>query len=922
MATYNELEQRIKELKSRTGKGSISPRETFDLMDELLSKTKGVDMTAQPLVVVKSYDTLALANADRNPINPATNKPLALGQLISITADGANNAVYRLAALAADGSPTWEKQAELGDMTNYAKQTDLVQLAGEKVSSENIMHSVFERVDFSNNSPTLPDGFTIENGSLVFTKAEGMSGNKIAIIPLNIPNRWKAGKYISMRGASVFGNESSITLTFHNSAGTAMINQVIGAIPKSGSRIKAIVNAYDSSTKQVKLNVSINSTALSTGAKVYLNDVVLTDVAINDFRGLIQVISNPALLSETIQSVSTVSTDLDKVENSLDGIEIITDSKDQVNIPDRAISKFGGGSADVSGYTSSNYLDIRGVDRIEMWASITNFATGYCPILFYKNASTAGYLDTLTPIFHRKMPYIVYREAFKEATHIRVSFLTADISTFYLRLIKGSTSSFYEVANEGISAKSVEWVQKNKPSIKVANIGSFSVRKIVDNPVKIDNVNTYLKDYEPINRDLRRPSGRVEVTDTFLNAPEVYHVGKYTGKIYCSGTDYGGLYVADDWADFLSGNTVKISIGNIYAGIVGVREMQNGELVIMGGNALTGGEIDARCGIYVSAGWKTASMTNTPVAFTIKQAWQSKRNAPQDAWGFHVVGNQVLVSEYSVSGTTFENSYVYYSKDFGQTFSAIFDIETQFGNSNNRVPATNYQHIHGCTIDPYWSRLWVFPGESAVNQQVISYSDDEGVTWTHLSTTYMEKMLTGGNYQAMKYCAAHALDTGILMGTDSQPNGMWRFNRINRSMISGSQADCIEEAKRYDLQITNSSTGSSGHERTITHIMGHMTRVMDDNSAYPVIVCSPMVGLYSNIGTPDQSGLVHISYDGVRFWEIWRETDAAFKAPENFKDNNMKAFAYKDGTIYILAKYFDGGSVRNRIVKGVLPEAY
>lgn len=131
MATYNELEQRIKELKSRTGKGSISPRETFDLMDELLSKTKGVDMTAQPLVVVKSYDTLALANADRNPINPATNKPLALGQLISITADGANNAVYRLAALAADGSPTWEKQAELGDMTNYAKQTDLVQLAGE-----------------------------------------------------------------------------------------------------------------------------------------------------------------------------------------------------------------------------------------------------------------------------------------------------------------------------------------------------------------------------------------------------------------------------------------------------------------------------------------------------------------------------------------------------------------------------------------------------------------------------------------------------------------------------------------------------------------------------------------------------------------------------------------------------------------------
>lgn len=148
MATYNELEQRIKELKSRTGKGSISPRETFDLMDELLSKTKGVDMTAQPLVVVKSYDTLALANADRNPINPATNKPLALGQLISITADGTNNAVYRLASLGSDGSPTWEKQAELGDMTNYAKQTDLVQLAGDTF----VNNIIFEQGNISDTT--------------------------------------------------------------------------------------------------------------------------------------------------------------------------------------------------------------------------------------------------------------------------------------------------------------------------------------------------------------------------------------------------------------------------------------------------------------------------------------------------------------------------------------------------------------------------------------------------------------------------------------------------------------------------------------------------------------------------------------------------------------------------------------------------
>lgn len=177
MATYNELEQRIKELKSRTGKGSISPRETFDLMDELLAKTKGVDMTAQPLVVVKSYETLALANADRNPINPATNKPLALGQLISITADGTNNAVYRLASLGSDGSPTWEKQAELGDMTNYAKSVDLQRNPASASSRQNNADSFFVIPD--NKILIKKSGFRVfsKSGVVLRVRQTSPSGN-------------------------------------------------------------------------------------------------------------------------------------------------------------------------------------------------------------------------------------------------------------------------------------------------------------------------------------------------------------------------------------------------------------------------------------------------------------------------------------------------------------------------------------------------------------------------------------------------------------------------------------------------------------------------------------------------------------------------------------------------------------------------
>lgn len=144
MSTYAELRTKFKELFSRKGRGSIKAKEVLNLMIELLDKLFGIDVSATA-TIRKSYDTLLLANADKNPIDPETQKPIKLGQLISVVADPTvdNNAIYRLAALADDGTPTWERQAALGDMTNYTKsggsnktakdlENDLIQLAGER----------------------------------------------------------------------------------------------------------------------------------------------------------------------------------------------------------------------------------------------------------------------------------------------------------------------------------------------------------------------------------------------------------------------------------------------------------------------------------------------------------------------------------------------------------------------------------------------------------------------------------------------------------------------------------------------------------------------------------------------------------------------------------------------------------------------
>lgn len=141
--TYNELKTQFNELLSRKAKGSISGRGLLALIKKLIEKIEGIDVSATA-TIRKSYNSLSEANADKTLIDPETNKPLKIGQLISVVADSdiVNNAIYRLSSIAADGTPTWERQAPLGDMSQYAKsggstktakdlEDGLEQLAGE-----------------------------------------------------------------------------------------------------------------------------------------------------------------------------------------------------------------------------------------------------------------------------------------------------------------------------------------------------------------------------------------------------------------------------------------------------------------------------------------------------------------------------------------------------------------------------------------------------------------------------------------------------------------------------------------------------------------------------------------------------------------------------------------------------------------------
>lgn len=137
MATYNELKQRISELKSRTGRSSISPGDTFGLVEELLDKLEGVDMNAASMSVQKTYSSYAAMTADNNPTGD-DGRVLKSGQLVAVDNEDnvSENAIYRFL------KPGWEKVDRLGDLTAYAKtggsektvkdvEDEIVQLAGD-----------------------------------------------------------------------------------------------------------------------------------------------------------------------------------------------------------------------------------------------------------------------------------------------------------------------------------------------------------------------------------------------------------------------------------------------------------------------------------------------------------------------------------------------------------------------------------------------------------------------------------------------------------------------------------------------------------------------------------------------------------------------------------------------------------------------
>lgn len=124
--TFDEIKQRIKDLKARSGRGSITVAETFSIIDELLEKTRYVDINQGSLTIKVVYSSVAEMMADTEP-RDQNGRLLKYGQLACIaTGDESedNGKVYSFQ------DPGWLFVDRVGDYNGFVRKEKIAQAIG------------------------------------------------------------------------------------------------------------------------------------------------------------------------------------------------------------------------------------------------------------------------------------------------------------------------------------------------------------------------------------------------------------------------------------------------------------------------------------------------------------------------------------------------------------------------------------------------------------------------------------------------------------------------------------------------------------------------------------------------------------------------------------------------------------------------
>lgn len=234
----------------------------------------------------------------------------------------------------------------------------------------------------------------------------------------------------------------------------------------------------------------------------------------------------------------------------------------------------------------------------------------------------------------------------------------------------------------------------------------------------------------------------------------------------CFGIESRYLKISFDWGKtWPAGSLYDSGAGTV---INWVHETDDGQLLCVVRTTDTNNQA-----LYKSTNWQRKNQTLTWVkVHEIEKPGVSLNGY----WGFSKYRNIMLCAEYGAKvGVQTQNMppegaeegmnarYVYMSRDSGETWTIIFDV--------NAVTDGLGVHVHGVCFDEFWNRIWVSHGDGFLGTNGLYYSDDFGATWV----SALETQNKGSNFSQTVHIVP--MKTCILFASDSAPNGIHRIDR-------------------------------------------------------------------------------------------------------------------------------------------------
>lgn len=213
------------------------------------------------------------------------------------------------------------------------------------------------------------------------------------------------------------------------------------------------------------------------------------------------------------------------------------------------------------------------------------------------------------------------------------------------------------------------------------------------------------------------------------------------------------------------------------ATITGIAELANGEAMVVTNESGQGVNLSH---VYLSTGWSVNKATTT---------WSEKLvtigGIITPAYCLHdwsiAKDGTVLISESgaqtsggagNVTADITRARRVWKSKDFGATWSLIFDI-VDYG-ATQGIPYGAALHVHGVTYDHDWGRIWVAYGDGVGDGKNIAgagytqvvYSDDDGATWQKLATPALWPNAGAALSQTLQFISIVVFNNSVIFTHD------------------------------------------------------------------------------------------------------------------------------------------------------------